>query len=279
MLSIPKNKNKNSHRFTEYALVNVIIHTTSSHSLRHARLSHRDTRRLLRILLNLPPALLGHNPDIRLALQDILGLLQDLTPVLKQRKRQGLPLTVRDEIMALFRKQQIRLPRGTEIARPIPRIHQRRLLAARHLGNRLRIRPDRQALIMPVPAVVVILHRPAAADIQITDRRLLDRHIGHDLDLAALFLAQQMLQQRADDGDHPRRQHDDRDLVLERPVVEGGEARVERDFLTEDVDAFREGEAPAVDHFAEAVAEGDFVVEHVEVALAAFGVAEAVMVG
>jgi hypothetical protein len=254
-------------------------HIDLSHCLCLPRLIIQDIRRLLRIPLRLLPPLLRHPPDIRSPLKDILRLPQNITPILKQRKRHPFSFTERHQIMPLLRKQQIRLSRRTQIAHPIPSIQQRRLLAPRHLRNRLCVRPDRQTLVMPEPAVVMIRDRPPTLHIQIIHRRLLHRHVRHNLDPLPLLLAKQMLQQRTDYGHHPRRQHDHRHIVLDAPLVEGGEVRIQLDVLAEDGYTFPEGELPALKHGAEGVAECDLAVQGIEVALSALGEAEAVVVG
>jgi hypothetical protein len=251
----------------------------SSHGLCLPSLILQNIRRLLRIPLRLLPPLLRHPPHIRHPLKDILRLPQNITPILKQCKWHSLSLTKCHQIMPLLRKQQIRLSRRTQIAHSIPSIQQRRLLAPRHLRNRLCVRPDGQTLIMPEPAVVMIRDRPPTFRIQITHRRLLHRLVRHDLDLLPLLLAQQMLQQCADDGHHPRRQHNYGDIVLDAPIVEGGEVWVQLDVLAEDGYAVPEGELPALEHGAEGVAECDLAVQGVKVALPALGEAEAVVVG
>lgn len=251
----------------------------SSHRLRLPSLIHIDLRRLLGVPLRLLPPFLRHPPDIRPPFKDILRLLQDILPILEQGKRHALPLTKCHQIMPLLRKQQIRLPRRTQIAHSIPRIQQRRLLAPRHPRHRLGIRSDGQTLIMPEAAVVVILYRPPPLLIQIIDGRFPRRHVSHNLNLPSFLLTQQMLQQGADDGHHPRRQHDDGNPVLHRPLVEARKVRVERDVGAENGDAFREGQSPALQHRAEGVAEADLAVQRVEVALAPPRDAEAVRVG
>lgn len=236
--------------------------------------------RLLRIPLDLLLLrLIGALPDIDLAMEDISRLMQDLGPVLEQGEGQTLALTVGDEIVALLGEEQIGLARGAEIAGAVAGVEEGGAVVAGHVGDGVGVGADGEALVVAVGAVVVVLDGPAAAEVEVVERRLGDGRVGHDLDLAAFAVAEEVLEEGADDGHHAGGEDDDGDLVLERPVVEGGEAGVEFDVLAEDGDGFGEAEAPAVDHGLEAVAEGGFAGEHVEVALAAFGVAEAVVVG
>lgn len=108
-------------------------------------------------------------------------------------------------------------------------------------------------------------------------------------------VAEHVLEEGADDGFHAGGEDDDRDVLRERPFVEGFEARVEFDVLDEEADAFVVGclgvecylgvlqrmvdEIPSYfdgsHHFVEAIAEVLLVVEDVLVALLAHLLAEA----
>lgn len=161
-------------------------------------------RRLFRTSLHLLSPQLGDFPNIGPPLENILRLGQDIAPILKRRERHPFPLTNRNKIMPLLCKQQIRFPCRAQIAQPIAGIQQGRLLAPWHLCNRLRIRPNGQTFIMPERAVVMVLDGPSTLPIQIIHWRLHYRHVCHHLKLPPVFFAQQMLQQRADNGHHAR---------------------------------------------------------------------------
>lgn len=102
--------------------------------------------------------------------------------------------------------------------------------------------------------------------------------IAYDLNLLGSW-ANELLQQRMDDGLHAATQYDHGYVVLQTPLVEVGETRVELDVVEEDLFAFVERLRYAVEHLAEGVAEGDLVGEGVEVSLTALLVAEAEIVG
>lgn len=56
-------------------------------------------------------------------------------------------------------------------------------------------------------------------------------------------------------------------MIVNAPLVEGGEVRVKFDVLAENGNAFWKGELPALDHGAEVVPDFNLAVEDVEVAL------------
>ena len=86
-------------------------------------------------------------------------------------------------------------------------------------------------------------------------RRAVDNLVAHDLDVLR-FRAEELHEQRADDGRHARGQHNHGDVRRPRPCVELLEMWVELDVFAEEVDALGEGHRDAVDHFLEGFARG-----------------------
>lgn len=103
--------------------------------------------------------------------------------------------------------------------------------------------------------------------------------IAHNLEVVGLGLAQQVLEQGANDGLHAATEDDNGNIVGLGPQVKLLETRVELDILEQDVDALVVGCADAVHHFLERVAELADAVQHVLVALFPQGRAEADVVG
>ena len=56
-------------------------------------------------------------------------------------------------------------------------------------------------------------------------------------------------------------------MIVDAPLVEGGEVRVKFDVLAENRNTFWKGELPALDHGAEVIPDFSLAVEGVEVAL------------
>lgn len=103
--------------------------------------------------------------------------------------------------------------------------------------------------------------------------------VAHNLEVIGLGLAEQVLEQGADDGLHAATEDDNGDIVGLGPQVELLETRVELDVLEQDVDALVVGSADAVHHFLERVAELADTVQYVLVALFPQGGTEADVVG
>lgn len=101
--------------------------------------------------------------------------------------------------------------------------------------------------------------------------------VAHNLDIPAL--AQQLVQQRPDDGLHAAAENHNRHVVVLRPVVKVPEAGVELDVLQQNVDTLVQGRGDAIEHLAERVAEVDAAEERVGVALLALLGAVAQVVG
>lgn len=226
-----------------------------------------------------PEALLRQLAHRHPPLVDLLGFLENTLPGLEGRERNALPLTVRDQILAGAGKQQVCLARRAQIAHPVARVQQRGSFVVGHFGNRLRVRSDGQALVVPEPAVVVELDGPAVGLVETVSWRAGLGLVRHDFDVAHQLLAQQMLEECLQHGNHARTQHNDRHLVGSRPDHEVAEVRVERDVLAEDVEDLREWQVPRIKHLLERVAEGVGVVDHGVEELAPCGIAHAIVVG
>ena len=101
-------------------------------------------------------ALLSEFLDGLTALVDVLRFFEDTGPGPKCRERDTRTLTVGDEILALTGKEQVGLPRGTQIADPIAGIQQgRSIIVVRHLGDGVRVGADGEALVMAEAGVLV----------------------------------------------------------------------------------------------------------------------------
>ncbi|KAB8342797.1 hypothetical protein FH972_022395 [Carpinus fangiana] len=218
-------------------------------------------------------ALFGRRLDVRLARHDILDGLRDASPVLKLRKGNALAHAVRDEVVPLLRKQQIRLLGRAQVRHAVAGVEHGRP----HARGQLRVRLERQALVVPVPRVVVVHNVPAVDLVERCVPRLDLDVVGDDLDLLVVR-PNEVLQQRLDDGHHAARDDDDGDVLLQRPLEEGLEAGVELDVLDERRDTLIVRCRDAVHHLLEGVTEVNAAFECGFVACHALLLAEAEVV-
>ena len=127
-------------------------------------------------------------------------------------------------------------------------------------------------------AVITILDGIASLLVQIIDWWSLDRSICHNFYLVRLFFTQQMCQQRLDDRCQSQREDHDRDIALKRPIEEGHEMRVELDIVEYKGKAFWKREIPALDHLAKRVSSRPLAAQGIEIGLATFRVAKAMVI-
>lgn len=224
-------------------------------------------------------ALLGELQHGLAALVDVLCLLEDGLPGLEGGERDALLLAPGDKVLALAREEEIRLPGGAEVADAVARVEQRGPLVEGHLGDGVGVRADGQALVVPEPGVVVELDRPAVGDVERVAGGAGLGLVGHNLDVAHQLLAQQVLEERLEHGNHPTAQHDHGHVVRPRPHHEVAKVRVQRDVVSEDVQHSRERHLPRVEHLLESVAERVGVVDDRVEELPTLFVSHAVVVG
>lgn len=145
---------------------------------------------------------LGDLLDALLAVVDLLGLLEDALPRLELGEGNALALAVRDEVLAGSGEQQVRLPCGTEITHAVAGVEKSRALVVGHLGDGVRVRSDGQRLVVAKARVVVELDGPAVSLVERVPRGAELGLVGDDLNVLHQFLAEQVSEQRLDDGDH-----------------------------------------------------------------------------
>ena len=115
----------------------------------------------------------------------------------------------------------------------------------------LGVRPDGQGLVVSEATFIMELDPPAAFLLFLLRGPILDL-VAHNLDVIP-FRADQMNQERADDGCHARREDNDRDTVFSRPLIEVVEVRVELDVVAKFLDALRKGCFDAFHHGPEGI--------------------------
>ncbi len=81
--------------------------------------------------------------------------------------------------------------------------------------------------------------------------------VADDFDVVGLG-SNEMHQQRSNDGFHAGREHNDGDVVLNRPVIELFEVRIKFDGAEEQLDAFRERRLDTVQHLLERVPTNEY---------------------
>lgn len=83
--------------------------------------------------------------------------------------------------------------------------------------------------------------------------------VGHNVEMAAGLVAQELFEQGANDRSHAPGQNDDGHVVLLGPIVELLEVWVQLHVLLQDLDALVERGLDAVEHFTEGVPKRQYV--------------------
>lgn len=121
---------------------------------------------------------------------------------------------------------------------------------------------------MAEAALVVVDDGPAAFLVDALVAGAEGDVVADDLHALDVLLADEVGEQRADDGLHAAREHDDGHVVGAAPRVELGKLWVELYVGQQRGDALVKGHRDAVEHLLKGLAERLLVLEHVAVALA-----------